>query len=101
MSQGTLGVLLLVAVVVVASFLMHRVIGHYWIANLVAAALGTTILHVVSYISLGYSDPFDVVSIPFSFLVGLGISAFVGTAWRDITRSRERRRLSNSSDEET
>jgi len=96
MSDGTIGVLLLVTVVIFASLLMHIWIGHFWLANSAAAAFGTTILHVAAYIKRGYADPFDVVSIPISFIVGLGISAFVGTAVRDLRRSRERKRNSDS-----
>jgi len=100
MSDGTIGVLLFVTVALFASLLMHIWIGHFWLANLAAAALGTTILHVVAYIKLGYADPFDIFSIPISFLVGLGISAFVGTAVRSLRRSQEPKRNSSPGGDE-
>lgn len=100
MSDGTIGVILLVAVVVTASLLMHSLVLRFWLANLIAAVLGTVVLHTVAYIERGYSDPFDVVSIPISFLVGLGLSALVGTAVNSVRRSRRRKSDLTSSDDE-
>lgn len=95
MSDGTLGVLILVVAVIVGSVLLHRVVEQFWVACVAAAALGTTILHVAAYIKLGYSDPFDIISVPFSFVIALGISAFTGTAVRSLVRSRQRKSNTN------
>jgi hypothetical protein len=91
MSDGTIGVLLLLSVTVVAAVLLHRSVRNFWLASVTAAAIGSGVLHLAAYLRLGYSDPFDVVSIPFSFVIGLGISAFVGIAVRSLRRKADRR----------
>lgn len=91
MSESGVGVLILLGTVVLGSLVMHRLVNGFWIANFIAALAGTAVLHLAAYIERGYSDPFDLVSVPFSFLVGIAISAFVGTAVRSLKRSRQRR----------
>jgi hypothetical protein len=98
MSEGSIGVLILLVTVVISSIFLHRCVVGYWIANFIAALAGTVVLHAAAYVGLGYSDPFDVISIPFAFLVGIAISAFVGNAVRSLKRSRQRRTVGSAED---
>ena len=96
MSEGTLGILILLGVVILSALAAHAYTNKFWIANGVAALAGTIVVHVVAFLNRGYFDPFEVISIPFAFLVGLGIAAFVGHAIRTVRRSRDRERDSEA-----
>jgi hypothetical protein len=72
MSEGAVGLFVLLALGVVASIVSHRLIRNYLLASLTAAAIATVAFQLVAWWRQGYLDPF----FPIALVVG-GVLVFV------------------------
>ena len=66
MSEGAIGIIILVSISVVTAVAVHLFLHRYFSASLVAAVLSNAIFQFLAYLHVGYLDPF----LPIALLVG-------------------------------
>ena len=92
MSDGAIGIVLLLAITLLISVVIHRRSTRFWRACLAATAASLVVFEVFAYIRVGYFDPFNVIAVPMSFLISFPVSVIVGNTIRSLRRKAERTR---------
>lgn len=87
MDEGLIGVVVLCFIAIVVSTVFHKLMKSYWFAIAVSAITSSAILHLVSYLWVGYLDSFFMIS----FVIGLFISVFVSAVVGSAIHTKEAR----------
>lgn len=74
MSEGMVGIILLITIAVICSLFFQHVIKHGYVAILVSGLVGTLLFQLAAYLYAGYLEPFFIISVFVSFLFICGIS---------------------------
>jgi fructose-specific phosphotransferase system IIC component len=78
MSDGAIGIILLVAITAIVSALVHRWITRFWSGCLVATAISVLGFQLLAYAHAGHLDPFVLIAIPVSGLLSFLVSILIG-----------------------
>ena len=78
MDESLVGLLVFIAMAVVASLACHTAIRTFMTATLVSGPVAAIAFQVVVYFQLGYLDPFFPIALVVSSAIGCGISVAVG-----------------------
>lgn len=78
MSEGALGLLVLLTVAVVTAVASHWVLRSFPVATLLATTTAVALFQVVAFAHLGYLDPFFMVAVATSSVVCFVVSLLVG-----------------------
>ena len=70
MSEGAIGIIILIAISVITAVAVHLFLRRYFSASLIAAVLSNAIFQFIAYLHIGYLDPFW----PISLLAGGALS---------------------------
>ena len=70
MSEGAIGIIILIATSGVTAVAVHLLLRRYIAASLISAVLATAIFQFIAYLHIGYLDPFW----PISLLAGGALS---------------------------
>jgi len=90
MSDGAVGLVLLIVVSLGVSGLIHWRTKVFWLGCLSSTMLSVVIFQLIAFVRLGYVDPFILIAIPVSGLVTLAISVVVGKALQSQRRKNNR-----------
>ena len=66
MSEGAIGIIILIAISVITTVAVHLFLRRYFSASLIAAVLSSAIFQFIAILHVGYLDPF----LPIALLVG-------------------------------
>ena len=66
MSEGAVGLLVLIAISAIAAIIAHLLMRRYSLASLLAAILSTAVFQGLAFLHVGYLDPF----LPMALLAG-------------------------------
>ncbi|WP_137166562.1 hypothetical protein [Salinimonas lutimaris] len=86
MSQGTAGIIVLIAIAVLCSLFFQHVIKRHYVAILVSGLVGTMLFQLAAYLHAGYLDSFFLISVFVSFLVICGISSLTFSLKKKVTK---------------
>jgi hypothetical protein len=75
-------------IILVMPFIFSATMRTWWLATIVSAIALTVLVHLITYISIGYVDAFWRMSLPISFAVFLAWSALIALGYRFIRRRR-------------
>lgn len=78
MSEGTQGVLILIAIAAVIGLIAHARVHRFWPATIAAGLLSSVIFQAVAFVRDGRLDPFFLVALIFGTIYTIGIAALVG-----------------------
>jgi phosphatidylserine synthase len=78
MDEGALGFLIFIAISISFSLVAHWRMKAFWAASILSAVFVVIIFQVLSYIQLGYLDPFLPIAIVVSGLIAIAISIAIG-----------------------
>ena len=66
MSEGAIGIIILIAISVITAVGVHLFLRRYFSASLISAILSNALFQFIAYLHVGYLDPF----LPIALLVG-------------------------------
>lgn len=89
MSDGAVGIILFVIITVIVSALVHRWTTRFWIGCLVATAISVVGFQLLAYAHAGHFDPFILIAIPVSGLLGFLVSILVGKVIESMRRRKQ------------
>lgn len=98
MSDGTTGLLILVAISIGSAAAWHSKLEAYLFATVCAAATSVALFQIIAYLHAGYLDPFFFIALVTSSLLSLAISLVVGIPFHQ-RRQRERARQQSVSND--
>lgn len=78
MSEAAVGIIVLISISIVLSFVAHYFIKKYLLALIISAIIATISFQIAVYIHVGYLDPFFIIALFIGGLIALGISAIIG-----------------------
>ena len=78
MTDGLIGIILLLIIASGFGYIFHRKIKDYRKANIISAITSGIVLHMLNYIWLGYVDPFFIISLVVAVIISFLISGFIG-----------------------
>jgi len=78
MSDGAIGIILLVIISAIVSALVHRWTTRFWNGCLLATLISVVGFQLLAYAHAGYLDPFVLIAIPVSGLLSFLVSVLVG-----------------------
>jgi hypothetical protein len=88
MSEGTIGILVLVGISVSAGLVFHSFIRHYIVATCCAALVADVGFQVAAYLHLGHLDPFFIVALVIGGGYAFAIAAVTGIPFVFIRKKR-------------
>ena len=81
MSEGTIGILILLGISVLVATVTHCLCRRYIIACFLSAVVATLLFQTVAFLRLGYLDPFLLIAVAvggsLSFSIALGVGGVV------------------------
>jgi hypothetical protein len=80
--EGTVGILVFAALAVSVSFVWHRHIRSFGAAVLVSGPVAAILFQVVAALHIGYVDPFFVIALLTTTMIGWLVSCIVGYTLR-------------------
>jgi ABC-type Mn2+/Zn2+ transport system permease subunit len=89
MSDGAVGIILLVVITVIVSALIHRWTTRFWTGCLVATVISVVGFQLVAYAHNGHLDPFVLIAIPVSGLLSFLVSILVGKVIESMRRRKQ------------
>lgn len=88
MSDGAIGIILLLLITVIVSAVVHRWIRRFWSGCLVATVISVVGFQLLAYAHAGHLDPFILIAIPVSGLLSFLISILVGKVIENMRRRK-------------
>lgn len=82
MDDGTLGIIIFVAISVLFSLISHWKLKTFWVATCSSATLSVVVFQIANYIHVGYLDPFFIVALVTSSFLALAISSAIGVLFK-------------------
>ena len=89
MSEGTVGILVLVGISVSAGLVFHWFIRHYLVASCCAALVADAGFQFAAYLHFGYLDPFFIIAVVVGGGIAFAIAAVIGIPFVLIRRKRK------------
>lgn len=80
MSDGAIGMIVLVAISIASAFISHKQIKSFMLAVIVSTLASVILFQVVAYIQLGHLDPFFPIAMAVSGFIAFFISLVIGYA---------------------
>ena len=88
MSDGAIGIILLLLITAIVSALVHRWIIRFWSGCLVATVISVIGFQLLAYAHAGHLDPFVLIAIPVSALLSFLVSILVGKVVENMRRRK-------------
>jgi hypothetical protein len=76
-----MGILIFVLVAVASSLACHFVMKSYILASVVSAFVAAFSFQLLNYLNIGYLDPFAIIAVLITWLIGFVLSLLVGLAF--------------------
>lgn len=78
MSEGTIGILVLITISVIVSLIVHHKIHDYILAIVISVIISCISFQIAAYLHAGYLDPFFLIAVATSSIIIAVISSLVG-----------------------
>ena len=82
MSEGMVGLIVLVAISVTAAIIWHAFAKRYFTASIASALMAAVAFQVAAYVHLGHLDPFFPIAVVASLVAAFVIALLVGLPFR-------------------